>query len=209
MWRDLVIYSICVLLICIAILAIYKTDIKKKKALFVVCLILILAIVNGFGIFYIENLFYTFNSPENAFKYEHGYEVIEVVDGDETTLVVGRKDGAEVAQIYVKVDGGWKFPFMNNIDIGYYNIDELSILVWEYKNKGEKYIKVFHILNHEINVTDNNDSKFICYQNAASNGDEDYKKYYAYIGNTDENYILIVDGIEYKLAEIEENELFD
>jgi hypothetical protein len=149
-------------------------------------------------VFYIENLFYTFASPKNAFEYEYGYEINEIIEGTETAIVLAD----ETTQIYVKSEGGWKFPTKKYIKYASYETEGIISIVYGYESTDDNYICISAGINNELNLSDNNNSTFICHKDGPFNG-KTIVEYYAYIGRMDEDYVITINEVEYKLSEFE------
>ena len=76
------ILSMCIVLI------IRKSKYRSKKLLSIASVVLCVVLVSVSGMFPVENLFITYQSPERAFHYFQSGKIKEIIDGQESCLVI-------------------------------------------------------------------------------------------------------------------------
>lgn len=89
--------------------------IRKKGIRFVVSVMLffISAIVVSYGCTAFINLVTDFKTPQSIFKFNHTEEIVDVVEGDESCMVVFRKDKNSYGQdYYLKSGDEYKSPYI-------------------------------------------------------------------------------------------------
>lgn len=97
-------YMIAICFFIIAIMFFKNKTIKIKKRLlkFIPSIFLSLLIF----IMPFENLFLKFNTPETAFKYTtNNCDIVKVVKGDQTALVIYRERSSTYATVFTKSGG--------------------------------------------------------------------------------------------------------
>lgn len=143
----------------------------------------------------VENLFYTFDSPEDAYTYfNYGREVELVVSGDESDLVIGSQDGSYTYLIVPKTDDGWKVGL--GIDTkrrAKSGSDGTFITIFQYKNTADYFVEVTVIGESVASISDSYDSKFYTLDRQSSLS-KSVVTYYAYMPNFDSQYSVEVNG---------------
>lgn len=89
--------------------------IRKKGIRFVVSVMLffISAMVVSYGCTVFINLITDFKTPQSIFKFNHTEEIVDVVEGDESCMVVFRKDKNSYGQdYYLKSGDEYKSPYI-------------------------------------------------------------------------------------------------
>jgi hypothetical protein len=89
--------------------------IRKKGIRFVVSVMLffISAIVVSYGCTAFINLVTDFKTPQSIFKFNHTEEIVDVVEGDESCMVVFRKDKDSYGlDYYLKSGDEYKSPYI-------------------------------------------------------------------------------------------------
>ncbi len=88
--------------------------IRKKGIRFVVSVMLffISVIVVSYGCTAFINLITDFKTPQSIFKFTHTEEIVDVVEGDESCMIVFRKDKNSYGQdYYLKLGDEYKFTY--------------------------------------------------------------------------------------------------
>ncbi len=141
-----------------------------------------------------ENLFVTFDSPEKSFSYVTGTDqIIEVVEGKDTDLVLGSKNGKTQIVIIPKKDNGWGVGLgIQTRKIKSRFKDGIAISVFQYQSSEEYYISVLDAKNGDCNIEDNLSNNYVEIPISNTN----MKTYYAYLPQYSDCQIK-VNGIEF------------
>lgn len=113
MFIDLICSIITILLFYVSVFYANK-KIRKKGIRFVVSVMLffISAMVVSYGCTAFINLITDFKTPQSIFKFNHTEEIVDVVEGDESCMVVFRKDKNSYGQdYYLKSGDEYKFTY--------------------------------------------------------------------------------------------------
>jgi hypothetical protein len=179
--------------LCIAVttclLIIKKSKLINKRRWYMLSIVIVLILyISSFTI--IDNS--TFSSPEAAFRYQNSEDVMFVVEGEKSAMVVG----TEVFNIMLKTDTGWKLDSYSDVERIYSNqaIDPVCFDVYHYKDSNDYYIIVFAWDGCAIDVTDNRNSGFYHSMKTSDASGETIHSYYAYVHDLDDEYTLIVNG---------------
>ena len=182
------IFWITVLGICIYILNKHGILSKKRNKLFL--FILITLLWTGTMLVPIENFFISFSTPEKSYRYINREEIKLVVHGQESALIIGG-DTEYVYLVIPKGEKGWKIG--RGIDLKFISnqyFDGVVVSIYQYKNTNEFYVEVMDIEGKECKVSDNQYSCFEILETYVG-GKKEYR-YYAYVRDLNENYILDV-----------------
>lgn len=95
-------YLFSILFITLIIFTFKRKNYKHKPLKMILCIIFCLIII----IMPFENLFLKFNTPETAFKYTtNNCDIVKVVKGDQTALVIYRERSSTYATVFTKSGG--------------------------------------------------------------------------------------------------------
>ena len=83
-WRLLLCFVLCFLVLR----RIRRSRIKRKRAISVVSVFLILCLISLTAVFPIENLFVHFETPERAFRYALNGTIVDTIPGSDSCLVI-------------------------------------------------------------------------------------------------------------------------
>lgn len=146
-----------------------------------------------------ENLFFTFRTPEKAFRYYagNGFEIEHVVEGEHSDFIVGRNGDTNTYLILPKTSDGWKVGMGANIKTVEHKYDNGAIItVYQCKNTGDYYVHVLVECENELLVSDNCGSAFVCTYREFEGLEIKYASCYANIAIKDREYRITVDGAE-------------
>ena len=183
-------YSVSICLIIISII-IFKNKKNRKRLLK-----LILGIFSSIIILMMpfENLFLKFNNPEQAFNYAvSNCDIIKTVKTDRSALIIYNDSGSIKATLINNYNGEWKALFLpNNQMLSRLGYDEI-ILITRERHSNNFYIMISVGINTK-QVSDNQNSNFEIFLK------NDYWTHYvAYVKNYEGEYIIDLDGEQYKI----------
>lgn len=188
-----------------AMLTILVFYIKKRvsgKADLRIIVIVVAVIISLLSFFPFENLFLTFDSPEEPYKYVNAAspDIKWVVEGTDSDLVIGDKDGTDVPFIVPKTEKGWKLGTgINTIPIVDKSISTCFVSVYHAIGTEDYYLIIFNLLPGSVDIADSIDSEFLVFEEYDPENGETYTTYYAVLPSNDEQYRLCINGEEYSI----------
>lgn len=85
--------------------------VKNERRFRMICFFISLVLSSVSSMFPVENLFISFSSPESAFSYTQIGKINQIVDGQESCLIVYTKENGAVSHcIFPLTDKGYKIP---------------------------------------------------------------------------------------------------
>lgn len=179
----------------VCFLFIIKSNIVNKRKWIVTSFLMSIVLVGLSYIGPIENAFITFPTAESAYNYSKEGSVKYIIEGEESDLAIGKKENdkayANILAIIPKTNDGWKLSTLGDLKrVTSSSLRGVSIDVYQYKNSDDYYIMVYCFNGSELDIKDNRNSNFGCYESY----NKDIKNYYSYIHCFDEEYVITVDG---------------
>lgn len=115
LYAILRIFFVCALFVVIVYTLKKFSSNKNKKGIIVFFLVLCIILGEVFSLFPIENFFITFKSPQSAFKYYCSGEIVDIIQGDDSCMVVYSTGGNSYSHtIMPKNENGYKISsFLN------------------------------------------------------------------------------------------------
>lgn len=188
----IVIRIIIVLVFFISLmLAIKRVKATSKIVLYIMAIIFSLLMITGLSILPFENSFVSFNSPESAYDYaDFGKsEVLLVVEGKNSDLVIGNNDGVHSYLIIPKNKEGWKIG--RGIDvkkIAQKYFGEIRVCVYQHRPTDEYFITIADTNGGYLDLSDSNNSKFSKIEKKVDSIGKTMVTYYANIPELDSAY---------------------
>lgn len=221
---------IVVPLIVLMVLLIKRAK-KRPPALVIAGLVLLIFALGELSSFVpFENIIVKFNTPEHVFKYAKGGEVLTVLEGSESALIMYEHNERCSVWIPYKEPDGWKIPqqFSSGEVYNTYLLTDsdyrYSISMQHLKNTDDYYVIVQGRSDTgPAPVTDSRNSTFECIQyelhddadlerenriiTAPPNGQANVEPttyiYLSYLHGFDGEYILSVDGEPVHITELQ------
>lgn len=145
---------------------------KKKRKLWIVALVLAGMASIFASLVPIENAFYSFPSAEAVAKYACKGEIIEILDGQESSMILyAEKPGTVSYMLSNKTEKGYKIGT-------YWSIRKHSrlisnppapIQVYESENAIDKYIYVFGIIEgRDVSINDTQGNDFLLFEKSST-----------------------------------------
>lgn len=145
----------------------------------------------------IENLIVTFNSPKSVYDYyTWGKSEIQlVVNGKQSDLVIGNKNGADNYLIVPKTPGGWKIGIgLNTKRVSQKIYNGIVIYVYQYKDTNDYYVTIMDTRGNYLKISDSYNSQFLMLEKENSGLKKTFVTYYANITQYSSQYSIYVDG---------------
>lgn len=199
-------YEVIRLIICsliaVGIVFLCKRKLKKMKPIYyLVALLGVSFLAEIFKCVPVENVFVEFPSAEACFEYTDMATPYLVIDGEESSLVVGKDSQGFVCRV-IGNEGGWKIDVDGKKRTLVKDIPgELVVSVYRYDYTNDYYLEVNYLSSNKTKkeLTDSNGSVFYALtQDSYATGDKIYT-YFAYVSSMDENYKLYIDDEEFTI----------
>lgn len=186
----------CIFLL-FSILVVNKIKKNKNRLTYLVLTGVSIALVVVLSFFAFENLFVTFDSPNEAYEYyKFGSSNIEkVIEGAECDFVVDRKDDSDSYLIIPKTSEGWKIGIGSNTKrIEQKVVGGIVIYVYQYGNANEYFMTVSDTNGGILDLSDKYDTKFITLEKHNEVLEKTFTTYYAYVPEFTSDYVISVNG---------------
>lgn len=172
--------------------------IGKKNVIIAAVITVLLCTLSG--ILPIENYFFTFSTPEKAFNYINSEKVALVVEGKESTLVIGEDKKADYVYLVLpKCVNGWKLG--RGIDTklkGQTMNEDIVVSLYQYKESNDYYITILDMSGKNLEIIDSCDSSFVTFDNEEM--DAEFAFYFSNVSQYDENYWIKVNDEKFSFT---------
>lgn len=188
LWR--VIFIVLLISLC---LFCFKKKLSKKNSIIVLSVVLIICASLFF--FPIENLFVSFDTPENAFNYCRIGDIKGIVYGDDSSLIYYKTNSGTYSYVFMQRTGkGYKLPEPY--------CDEIIADRFDSKGKFEVYkvnkTKDYYVIGYTVVLKDSiiKDSNNQLISNVVFSDTTDPKTaiFYSYIGDYSNKYYLLINS---------------
>lgn len=181
----------------ISIRVIKKSEVIRKRILYVVFTSISVVLIAVLAFLPFENLVVNFSSPKAAYEYYNfGKSNIElIVEGNDCDFVISRKNGSDTYLIIPKTADGWKIGIGSSTKRIVQKLsDEVSVHVYQYKNTSDYFITILDTSGGEAIVSDDYNTKFYALERDNNSLGKSFVTYYAHIPNFNSQYSIIVNG---------------
>lgn len=178
----------------------------KRIVFSILIFIVTTAIMTSFSVT-MENLICKFDTAERAFKFNHSEEIIDIVDGESSCMIIYKKQKNVNGMYYLnKSEKGYKLPhsFISR-RIGSIVVDNCSISVFKINGTNDYYIfgSTFPTKNEPTVIDHNGES--IQKNTVQSFDGNTYTAFYDYIGNYEtDDYCLVLNDKRIDIKEEKE-----
>ena len=182
-------------IITVLIILLCKRIAPKCRIRIVYVIILFVIVISILMLIPVENVIIGFKSPETAFRYSSSRHADGniVVTGNQSAFVVATKESTDIQLIVPKTKKGW------GIGIGLHTkhvesllIEGFAIDIYQYRDTGDFYIRVFDANGSSATIEDSCGSNFLVTEKRNDSVNKTYRTYYAYIPNYNEQYELYI-----------------
>ena len=186
-------------LICLVVLVVIIKNSKssQKRIMYIISVVISVAFITILAFVPFENMFLSFNSPEEAYGYVNfdKSEVDLVVCGDGADLVVDDKDGKYEYLIIPHTEGGWKIGLGIDTKMVFSDLIEgFAIEVYQYKNTNNFFVSVSDTNGGETLITDGYNSQFVALSKENPFQSEAFFTYYTSISEFNSDYFITLNG---------------
>lgn len=177
-----------------------KAKTKLKRIFFSVLIMVLITSVISFFTVSIENLICKFDTAESAFHFNHSEEIIDIVDGDSSCMVIYEKNKNTIGIYYLyKSDTNYRIPnIISSKRVKNILNTDITFNVAKVIGTNDYYINGLALSNENIDYISNNKNGHIKKFAIASNVNNKQRFFiYDYIGDyeTNDYYLIINDEI--------------
>ena len=181
-----------------AVLTIRKNN-GRKKWLTIIVGVLVFAIgVTLMSELPPEKFLREFSSPQEVFNYSQQGEIVKVIEGEKSAMVLYTDEGEKGQCLIAKEKNGWQLETLSTFKTVYFKKLEnkkCTIMIFRIKGTDDYYVNVnSNFLDNEIKVSDSRNSDFFCIETPAPETGMCAYTFYAYVPR-------IQDGYEIKINE--------
>lgn len=129
-----------------------------------------------------------YSTPEKAFNYINSEKLALVVEGKETTLVIGEEEKLDyIYLILPKCSNGWKLGRGTDTKLKEQTMNEDIVLsLYQYKESDTYYITIVDMNGKNLEIIDSCDSSFVKFDNEEM--DTEFTFYFSNVSQYDKNY---------------------
>ena len=195
--------KVIILLFSLAVIVAVVLTIRKnngrKKWLTIIVGVLVFAIGSIFmSELPPEKFLRTFSSPQEVFNYSQHGEIVKVIEGEKSAMVLYTDEGEKGQCLIAKGKNGWQLETLSTFKTVYFKKLEntkCTIMIFRIKGTDDYYVNVnSNFLDNEIKVSDSRNSDFCCIETPAPGTEMCAYTFYAYVPR-------IQDGYEIKINE--------
>lgn len=195
--------KVIILLFSLAVIVAVVLTIRKnngrKKWLTIIVGVLVFAIGSIFmSEFPPEKFLRTFSSPQEVFNYSQQGEIVKVIEGEKSAMVLYTDEGEKGQCLIAKGKNGWQLETLSTFKTVYFKKLEntkCTIMIFRIKGTEDYYVNVnSNFLDNEIKVSDSRNSDFFCIETPAPGTEMCAYTFYTYVPR-------IQDGYEIKINE--------
>ena len=187
---------------CCLILVLKKSKANHKRKLYIFSVIIIVIFITILSFIPFENLFTTFNSPEEVFNYYNGSksDIKHVVNGKDSDLVIADNNNTDVYLIVPKTASGWKIGIGINTKRILQKIhDGIIIYVYQYNNTDDYFVTILDSNGGDAQIADSCNSMFSSLERNNISLGKTFLTYYANIRDFTQQYWISINGEEIAL----------
>ena len=195
--------KVIILLFSLAVIVAVVLTIRKnngrKKWLTIIVGVLVFAIgVTLMSELPPEKFLREFSSPQEVFNYSQQGEIVKVIEGEKSAMVLYTDKGEKGQCLIAKGKSGWQLETLSTFKTVYFKQLEnkkCTIMIFRIKGTDDYYVNVnSNFLDNEIKVSDSRNSDFFCIETPAPETEMCAYTFYAYVPR-------IQDGYEIKINE--------
>lgn len=185
--------------VIVAVVLTIRKNNGRKKWLTIIVGVLVFAIGSIFmSEFPPEKFLRTFSSPQEVFNYSQQGEIVKVIEGEKSAMVLYTDEGEKGQCLIAKGKNGWQVETLSTFKTVYFKKLEntkCTIMIFRIKGTEDYYVNVnSNFLDNEIKVSDSRNSDFFCTETPAPETEMCAYTFYAYVPR-------IQDGYEIKINE--------
>lgn len=187
------------LAVIVAVVLTIRKNNGRKKWLTIIVGVLVFAIGSIFmSELPPEKFLRTFSSPQEVFNYSQQGEIVKVIEGEKSAMVLYTDEGEKGQCLIAKGKNGWQLETLSTFKTVYFKKLEntkCTIMIFRIKGTEDYYVNVnSNFLDNEIKVSDSRNSDFFCIETPAPGTEMCAYTFYAYAPR-------IQDGYEIKINE--------
>lgn len=201
--------KVIILLFSLAVIVAVVLTIRKnngrKKWLTIIVGVLVFAIGSIFmSEFPPEKFLRTFSSPQEVFNYSQQGEIVKVIEGEKSAMVLYTDEGEKGQCLIAKGKNGWQLETLSTFKTVYFKKLEntkCTIMIFRIKGTEDYYVNVnSNFLDNEIKVSDSRNSDFFCIETPAPGTEMCAYTFYAYVPRIQNGYEIKINEEVFRIS---------
>lgn len=201
--------KVIILLFSLAVIVAVVLTIRKnngrKKWLTIIVGVLVLAI--GLALMSElppEKFLREFSSPQEVFNYSQQGEIVKVIEGEKSAMVLYTDEGEKGQCLIAKGKNGWQLETLSTFKTVYFKKLEntkCTIMIFRIKGTDDYYVNVnSNFLDNEIKVSDSRNSDFFCIETPAPGAEMCAYTFYAYVPRIQDGYEIKINKGVFRIS---------
>ena len=201
--------KVIILLFSLAVIVAVVLTIRKnngrKKWLTIIVGVLVLAI--GLALMSElppEKFLREFSSPQEVFNYSQQGEIVKVIEGEKSAMVLYTDEGEKGQCLIAKGKNGWQLETLSTFKTVYFKKLEntkCTIMIFRIKGTDDYYVNVnSNFLDNEIKVSDSRNSDFFCIETPAPETEMCAYTFYAYVPRIQDGYEIKINKGVFRIS---------
>lgn len=190
----------CLIVLSILVIYLYKNCVRNKKIknnTFAIILVTSTIIFITLVITPVENMFFSFDTAEEAFAYSHREKIFGIAYGKNSAMILYNIDKTTYSYCIIpKKEEKWKLDsYFTYKEVLNKYFEDKKITLYKHRSSNDYYIIINHLDTNkekELNITDNMNSKFELYSKDINSKQVNANIYYTYIDNIVKDYTLTI-----------------
>lgn len=151
-----------------------------------------------------EKFLRTFSSPQEVFNYSQHGEIVKVIEGERSAMVLYTDEGEKGQCLIAKGKNGWQLETLSTFKTVYFKRSEntkCTITIFRIKGTDDYYVNVnSNFLDNEIKVSDSRDSDFFCIETPAPGTEMCAYTFYTYVPRIQNGYEIKINEEVFRIS---------
>ena len=193
------------LAVIVAVVLIIKKSNGRKKWLTIIAGVLVFAIGSALmSELPPEKFLRKFSSPQEVFNYSQQGEIVKVIEGEKSAMVLYTDEGEKGQCLIPKGENGWQLETLSTFKTAYFKRSEntkCTITIFRVKETDDYYVNVnSNFLDNEIEVSDSRNSDFFCIKTPAPRTEMCAYTFYAYVPRIQNGYEIKINEEVFRIS---------
>lgn len=181
------------LVVIVVVVLIIRKNNGRKKWFTIIVGVLVLAIgLTLMSELPPEKFLREFSSPQEVFNYSQQGEIVKVIEGEKSAMVLYTDEGEKGQCLIAKGKKGWQLETLSTFKTVYFKKLEnikCTIMIFRIKGTDDYYVNVnSNFLDNEIKVSDSRNSDFFCIETPAPGTEMCAYTFYTYVPGIQNGY---------------------
>ena len=151
-----------------------------------------------------EKFLRKFSSPQEVFNYSQQGEIVKVIEGEKSAMVLYTDEGEKGQCLIAKGKNGWQLETLSTFKTVYFKRTEntkCTIMIFRIKGTDDYYVNVnSNFLDNEIKVSDSRNSDFFCIETPAPGKEMCAYTFYTYVPRIQNGYEIKINEEVFRIS---------